>query len=252
MLKNKKKLVESILKEYKWKYIGCIYLYFILSTLLKFVRFICLNTIEQIIVSTIIIVLISAVDYIIYTFVINKSFEIVTSNKNRINVVASLVFAMLIIGFEYIFQYILILINNNVMLMMSITLTLSMLRILYLPFLHFLFLNVNSTLKPFKSVLRSIGLALSNFMEILYFSLSYYFLNLFHNYIVYQLTLKLNISETVNINEIILYSHNRFVFIFVELIFYLLLAFVTSKLYVYLAYLFKEKNKVSVDQKSDR
>ena len=87
------------------------------------------------------------------------------------------------------------------------------------------------------------------FMEILYFSVFYYFLNLFHNYIVYQLTVKFNITNTVNVNELILYNNNRGAFILVEVIFYLLLAYTTSKIFVYLAYLFKQSLTPNVKKK---
>ena len=252
MLKAKKKIIESILREHKWKYIACIYLYFIVSTLLKLSRSICLSSINDLVVSTIVIVFISLLDYILYTFVIHKSFEIVEEKKSKLHLRESLIFALVIVGFEYIFQYFLVLMNSHVMLMMSLTLALSMLRLMYLPFIHFLYFYIDKNEKVVQSVFKSMGLVLNNFMEILYFSVFYYFLNLFHNYIVYQLTVKFDITETVNVNELILYNDNRAAFILVEVLFYLLLAYTTSKIFVYLAYLFKQSLTSNVKKKKKK
>lgn len=252
MLKDKKKLIESILKEERTNFIIMIFLYYCFSTVLKLIRSICTKSIHELIISTIIVIAISIIDYVLYAYIINRSNEILLKNKSKLTSFKSFIFAFFVLLIEYIFQMFLLMISNNFMLMMSVTLVLSILRIMYVPFLHFILYNIKDNKNIFRSIINSIQLVASNVMEILYFSLGFYFINLVHNYMIYYLASTFDIHNTINVYELIMYNENKIVFILLEIVFNVLMAIVSSKMFVYFAWLFKESTSIKKTTKKHK
>ena len=69
---------------------------------------------------------------------------------------------------------------------------------------------------------------------------------------IYYLASTFDIHNTINVYELIMYNENKIVFILLEIVFNVLMAIVSSKMFVYFAWLFKESTSIKKTTKKHK